>query len=473
MTKADVTVHDFDWFPDGKQFVVGAAETPLVDDSYMRRKVMTVSSEGGIPSLLVKTEGKLEHVRWSPDGKWIAWLGAVIEKDPYAGSVFIIPSNGGIAENLVKGYVGTGNWLEWMPGKPSTIVFRAIERQATVLHTITLPQKKREALVTQALILTGEPSFTRDGKMMALVGNTPQHPNEIFIGPTMNKPLKKLTTFNPQLADLKLGEQKVVKWKSYDGWEIEGVVVLPLGYQKGKMYPTVMQVHGGPETADLNGWLGTHSRWGQMLAGMGYVTFYPNYRGSIGRGPEFAMGNLRDLMGKEFEDMLAGIDYLIKEGITDPDRVGVGGGSYGGYASAWAATYGSHRFKAAVMWMGISNWISMSGTTDIFYELSRVHWDLIMYEENNYDIYWQRSPLAHVNKAKTPTLIIHGAVDPRVPISQSHEMYMALKWNGVPTEFVTYPRAGHSVSEKAHQYDFMKRVAAWFEKYLKGKTIAP
>lgn len=282
-----------------------------------------------------------------------------------------------------------------------------------------------------------------------------------------------LTRLNPQLTDIQLGEQEEVKWKSTDGWEIEGVLVKPVGYRKGQRYPLVMQPHGGPESADLNGWYGTYSRWGQMLAGKGFAVFYPNYRGSIGRGPEFAMADHRDLMGKEFEDMVAGIEHLIKEGIADPERIGVGGGSYGGYTTAWAATYGSERFKAAVMWMGISNWISMTGTSDIFYENSTVHWNLMMYEENNYDIYWQRSPLAHIKKANTPTLIIHGAADPRVPPSQSQEMYTALKWKGVPVEYVSYPREGHGVSERAHQYDFMNRVAAWFEQYLQGKNVTP
>jgi len=466
VTKSDLTIHDFDWAPDGKQFVVAAAETPTVDDSYMRKRIMKVSSDGGSPAAVVKTVGKLDNVRWSPDGKWIAWLGAIAENDPYQGSVFVVPSGGGNGENLTQGYQGTANWLGWMPGKPSTIVFRAIERQATVLHTFDLPEKKRSPLMTQALII-GEPSFSKDGKSMALSANTPQHPNEIFVGASMNTPLNKLTTMNPQLAGITLGEQRVVKWKSTDGWEIEGVVVLPVGYQKGKAYPTVLQAHGGPEAADLNGWLGSYSRWGQMLAGMGYVTLYPNYRGSLGKGPAFSMADHKDLMGKEFEDMVAGIDYLIKEGITDPNRVGVGGGSYGGYTTGWAVTYASQRFKAGVMWMGISNWISMTGTSDIFYENSTVHWDMMMYDDNNYDMYWKRSPLAHIKNANTPTLIMHGAADPRVPIGQSYEMYTALKWKGVSTEFVVYPRAGHGLSEKAHQYDSMKRVAGWFEKYLK------
>jgi dipeptidyl aminopeptidase/acylaminoacyl peptidase len=467
VTQSDLTIHDFDWSPTGDRFVLAATETPLVDDSYMKVQVMVVPSSGGVPTLLVATRGKLNSPRWSPDGKWISWLGAVQWEDSYAGSVFVVPSQGGTAENLVKGWEGTAVWLGWMPEKPATIVFGGIERQAHTLYTVSMSDKKRALLSNQPVVYGSWPSFSRNGKSMAFAANTPRHPNEVFFGEAGNRPARRLTTLNPQLANVRLGEQEIVKWKSTDGWEIEGVLVKPVGYEKGKRYPLVMQPHGGPEAADLNGWYGSYSRWGQMLAGRGYAVFYPNYRGSLGRGPSFAMADQKDLMGKEFEDMVSGIDHLISIGVADPNRVGVGGGSYGGYTSAWAATYGSARFKAAIAWMGISNWISMTGTSDIFLENSTVHWNLMMYEDNNYDIYWQRSPLAHIDKANTPTLIIHGAVDPRVPIGQSQELYTALKWKGVPTEFVTYPRAGHGVSERAHQYDFMQRVNAWFDKYLR------
>lgn len=468
ITKSDLTVHDFDWSPDGKQLVLAAADTPLVDDSFMRVKLMVVPAEGGQARLLVKTEGKLTHPRWSPDGKWIAWLGATSMNDPYAGSAFVVPSTGGSPENLLKGYEGTATWLGWLPASPSTLVFAAIERQSNALYKISLSDKRRELLLNQPIIYGSSPSFSRDGRQLAIAANSPTHPNEVFFGQVGSKSLSRLTNFNPQLADVKLGQQEIVRWKSVDGWEIEGVLVKPVGYEPGKRYPLVMQPHGGPESADLNGWFGFYSRWGQMLAGRGFLVFYPNYRGSIGRGVEFAKADHRDLMGKEFQDMLSGIDHLIREGLADPDRIGIGGGSYGGYTSAWAATYASQRFKAAVAWMGISNWYSMTGTSDIFWENSTVHWDAIMYD--NFDLYWQRSPIAHIKNANTPTLIIHGAADPRVPIGQSQELYTALKWKGVPVEFVTYPREGHGVAEKAHQYDFMTRVLAWFEKYLKGSS---
>jgi dipeptidyl aminopeptidase/acylaminoacyl peptidase len=388
--------------------------------------------------------------------------------DPYAGSVYVVSATGGRPEHLTPGYDGTAIWLGWVPGQPSTIAIVGIERQTTRAYTLSPADRTRRPLATGDLILQAGMSFSRDGSRVAFPANHPTHPNEAFVlDRRASRPAPtRLTRLNPQLDGVRLGEQEIVRWRSVDGLEIEGVLVKPVGYVPGRRYPVVMQPHGGPESADLNGWLGLYSRWGQLLAGRGIATFYPNYRGSIGRGPAFAMADHRDLMGKEFQDMLAGLDHLVSLGIADPDRIGVGGGSYGGYTSAWAATYGSERFRAAVMWMGISNWYSMTGTSDIFLENSTVHWDAIMYD--HFDLYWERSPLAHIHRARTPTLIIHGAVDPRVPIGQSQEMYTALRWKGVPVTFVTYPREGHGVVERAHQLDFMRRVVGWFEQYLLG-----
>jgi dipeptidyl aminopeptidase/acylaminoacyl peptidase len=470
VTTADLTVHDFDWSPDGRQLVIAAADTPTIDDSFMKQQIQTVPAAGGVPRLVVPTAGKLSSPRWSPDGRWIAWLGATALNDPSAGSVFVVSAfTGEGLENLTPNYDGSATSLSWVPGAPGTLAFLAIERQDTKAHAIALPAKTRTPIPIGNLAVFGALSFSRDGRRVAFAASTPTHPVEAFIA-DIGGGAKRLTTLNPQLAGVGLGRQEIVRWKAKDGLDVEGVLVKPVGYRAGERYPVVMQPHGGPESADVNGWYGTYSRWGQMLAGRGFATFYPNYRGSIGRGVKYAMGDHRDLMGKEFQDMLDGLDHLIAIGVADRDRIGVGGGSYGGYTSAWAATYASERFKAAVMWMGISNWYSMTGTSDIFFENSTVHWDLVMYD--NYPIYWERSPLAHIAKANTPTLIVHGAADPRVPIGQSQEMYTALKWKGVPVEFVTYPREGHGVGERAHQEDFMRRVTAWFEKYLKDARPA-
>jgi dipeptidyl aminopeptidase/acylaminoacyl peptidase len=469
VTRADMTVHDFDWSPDSQTLVVGAAATPTIDDSFMGVRLHVVPASGGTPEPFVKTEGKLTSPRWSPDGQWIAWLGATSVDDPYAGSVFIAPARGRARNapdrtNATPDQERTATWLGWRPGSPDTVAYVAAERQSTPLLFRRAAVPGSAFGPQDARIILGGPSFSGDGRRFVLVAHAPSHPPEVFAGEEGSNPLRRLTTTNPQLEGVELGAQEIISWKARDGWVIEGVLVKPVGFRTGQRYSLVVQPHGGPESADPNGWYGSYSRWGQMLAGAGFLTFYPNYRGSIGRGVAFAKADHRDLMGREFQDILDGVDHLVAQGLADANRVGIGGGSYGGYTSAWAATYASDRFKAAIPWMGISNWISMTGTSDIFLENSTVHWNLVMY--HNYDRYWDRSPLRHINRARTPTLIVHGAADPRVPPGQSHELYTALKWKGVPVEYVIYPREGHGLVERAHQEDFMRRVLAFFEKHL-------
>lgn len=461
VTKEALNVWEYEWSPDGSKFLVMASSTPYTDDQYMASQIYTVDAKGGDARLVVKTEGKIEMPRWSPDGKSIAWRGASKLSDPDSGCIFVTVVGSGKAENLTLDYEGSATFIQWVRDSKS-ILFGAIERQDTVIRSIDLVSRKISGVLLQGLNFNAPPSFAENGTY-ALIASTPQHPPEIFLIEPKNGS-KRLTNFNPQFEGVRLAQQEIVKWKSYDGLEIEGILVKPVGYEKGRRYPLFVQYHGGPEAADTNGWYATVTRWGQMLAARGIAVLYPNYRGSIGRGVAFAQANQGDMMGKEFEDALAGIDHLVKAGLVDGDRVALGGGSYGGYAAAWAATRYSSRFKLAVVWMGGTNRVSKVGTADNYKEESIVHWGVDPYD--NYDLYWDRSPIKYIKQAQTPTLILHGEKDPRVPVSQGKELYTALKWKGVPVEFVVYPREGHGVRERMHQVDFLQRILKWCEKYL-------
>jgi dipeptidyl aminopeptidase/acylaminoacyl peptidase len=312
-------------------------------------------------------------------------------------------------------------------------------------------------------------SLSSDGRRYATVCNTPTHPNEVCVGSSNGRSLERLTVSNPELAGMAFGAQESISWTAADGWEITGVLIKPVGFREGTRYPLQMQVHGGPESAYLDGWMTSYSTLAQMLAQRGFMVFMPNYRGSLGRGVEFAKGDHNDPMGKEFEDMLAGIDYLIELGYADPERVGVGGGSYGGYTAAWATTKHSDRFEAAVVFAGITNQTSKIGTTDIPAEIALVHWNFWGYED--WELAWDRSPIAHMHNANTPTLIGHGERDLRVPTSQAFELYRALDYVGVPTQLVIYPREPHGLRERAHQVDWNRRVLSWYERYLLGEPV--
>jgi dipeptidyl aminopeptidase/acylaminoacyl peptidase len=210
-----------------------------------------------------------------------------------------------------------------------------------------------------------------------------------------------------------------------------------------------------------------------MAAGRGYAVFYPNYRGSTGRGVAFSKADQGDGVGAEFEDVLDGIDYLIERGLADGDRVGMTGGSYGGYFTGWAATRYSERFAAAVMLYGVTNQLSKTGTSDIPMELELVHWLTNPYE--NLGLFMERSPITYIENARTPLLILHGADDARVYPGQSLEMYRALKVKGdVPVRLVLYPGEGHGFRRAAARYDCSVRMLRWLDYFLmEGKTEPP
>ena len=254
----------------------------------------------------------------------------------------------------------------------------------------------------------------------------------------------------------------MLRWKS-DELEVEGQLIYPVGYEEGKRYPTILHIHGGPSWAWDDHFYANWHDWGQFLAGQGYAVLMPNPRGSTGRGWEYQIANYNDWMGGDYRDSQRGLDLLIERGIADPDRLGIGGWSYGGLTTAWALTQ-TDRFKAAVLGAGVTNRVSMHGTTDI------VRWHGAGNRPSS-----PRRPTstgtarrcATSARSTTPTLIPHGEKDDRVPVSQGWEYYNALRTMGVPTKMVVYPREPHGLGERQHQRDLMERVLAWFDEYVK------
>ncbi|HEU4402113.1 MAG TPA: S9 family peptidase [Candidatus Polarisedimenticolia bacterium] len=274
------------------------------------------------------------------------------------------------------------------------------------------------------------------------------------------RPARRLTTLNPQIAALRLGAQSEITWKnSKDGRLIYGVLITPLDFQSGRRSPLIVQPHGGPEWAY---WLGWHS-WSQLLASNGYAVLLPNPRGSDGQGWQFIEANRDDWGGMDFRDIMDGVDDLIKRGIADPDRLGIGGWSYGGFMSAWAVTQ-TDRFKAAVVGAAVTDLFSMYGTTDIPTFQTRYFLDLPFKRRAAYD---GHSPMSFIQNCKTPSLILHGQADERVPVSQGWEFYTGLRALGVETEMVVYPREPHGFEERAHEVDRFRRILDWYDRHLK------
>jgi dipeptidyl aminopeptidase/acylaminoacyl peptidase len=469
VTPETMSVHYFAWSPNGERLALIAAPTPSVDDEMLHARPFIVDARGGEPERVTETVGWVAFPSWSPDGTQIAWLGSAVVFDPWYSDVWIAPADGkGPARNLTAGYEATATWLGPLPGQPNTLALIVEEKQATTLQSIDLRSGARKVLAAPNGIFSGAPSFSSDGRTFAATINTPTHPNDVFVarrdGTGRFDPVRRLTRSNPQIDERALGSQEIVRWKSRDGLDVEGVLIKPVGFQPGKRYPVIVHVHGGSEGVISNGWRATYNDWGQLLAARGYVVIYPNYRGSRGRGLTFISGNRRDMMGREWEDIESALDHVIASGLGDPTRAGIYGFSWGGYAAGWGATFASHRFKAAVGGAGIYNWISEAGSNESRWHEQRAHWDAPLYE--HFNLYLERSPIFEVRRASTPLLMLHGELDQSCPVGQAIEMHTALKWKGVPVELVIYPREGHGMRELPHQRDFLTRGLGWFDRHL-------
>lgn len=459
----DLEVSTFVWTPNGKELVFRAAETPETDDGYMFQKIYKVLVSGEEPKVVCKTAGKLGPLSVSPDGKTLAWCGAVDISDPLPQSLFTAPLDGGSApRNHSQNLEASVNSFHWL--NDQEMLVKLDEGVYANIYRLAIGNGKMTPVMKEGPILYSV-SADANFRHFAAAGNSPQNPTEVYAWSLEDNAIRRLTFSNPDIEQVQMGKQEVIEWKGPGGMRIEGILTYPVGYKKGTKYPLLLQIHGGPEGVSQHGW-NTRSVYPvQLYAANGFFVLEPNYRGSKGRGVAFSKADHKDLAGKEFDDVLAGIDELAKRNLIDPEKVGTGGFSYGGYFSAWAATKHSDRFKAAMVGAGITNWISFTGTTDILQENSLVHWNLWWYDDMK--LVWDRSPLAHINNAKTPTLIVHGEKDVRVPPGQGIEMYNALKIREVPTNLVIYKRQPHGIREWSAQVDYMNRTLDWFKKYVK------
>lgn len=464
----NVSVFAFEINPDGKTIATQIADKNLVDDSYMMKRIFLVDAEKGTMSKLIDNPGKLSSMSWSPDGKHIAFVAGANINDAVSGSLFIIPSDNKKkfteVRNYSEGFVGSVTDVNWLDN--NTVVFSSEEGVYTTLRKYKIGGAESELMLEPGKVtLYG---FSVQKSLIAINGNAPDHPLEAFLFDTESGQLDRLTNSNPWLENIKLAKQERVAYKARDGLEIEGVLIYPLNFQEGKRYPLITYIHGGPEACEQNGWNTSYGKWGQIAAAKDYFFFLPNYRASSGRGVEFTMMGFGDLAGKEFDDVIDGIDYLIDKGYVEKNKVGIGGGSYGGYFSAWAATKHSERFAAAVVFVGIANQLSKANTTDIPLEDYYVHWGI--YPHENFELYLDRSPVKYASNNKTPTLILVGKEDPRVHPSQSLELYRTLKLHGkAPVRLIQYPGEGHGNRRNTSRLDYAVRTMQWFDYYLKGE----
>ena len=453
---------------DGKQLVFGASPKNLIDQRYMFQDIHLLDLATGKERLVVDVPGKLGDYELSPDGKRLAWTAASSRSDHAVSSLYVATADGvGIRDLTPLEFPGHLRSLAWR--NDHDLLVRADEGVTTVLYlvdaTAKAPKLRKVLDGGDIDLVCGLPASRPGLDAMVLVGHNPTTPRELYAWPGKGKP-RRLTNLNPALADVALGEQKVFTWTARDGLELQGVLMLPVDWD-GKPAPLVVDVHGGPESQESNGWLSRYASPGQALCARGYAVLFPNYRGSTGRGIEFAAMAYGDPAGPEFDDIVDGVDALVEQGIAAKDRVGVMGGSYGGYATNWLVTTYSDRFRAGVGFVGISDLVSKRFLTDIPYEDEYVHMGKPVREM--WDLMRERSPVFHAEDCRTPLLILHGDSDTRVHPSQSQELYRALKMAGDPAvRLVYYPGEHHGNSRRFGREDVLLRTIDWFDWYLQA-----
>lgn len=445
-------IQEAKWTPQGDRLIVSATDHPEVDQDTNR--IFSIASDANGTSLMTPIaapRGPFGQLSISPDGKSVAYLAARVD-GPSPHDLYLQPLAGGASRNLtgtsidraIAGYTWRAD------GSILASVQNGFRTEFYTVNPNGTVQAHAEAKVNPG-------SFDATTKTIAFVGETTVDAPEIWLS-TSGATAQSATHINDTWQQVSLVKPEFIRYKSFDGTQIEAALLKPVGYQAGTKVPLVVIVHGGP----TGRWADSFQSWGQLLAARGYAVLYPNVRGSTGYGHSFLEMNRADWGGGDFKDVMAGVDYLIAQGFADPDRLGIAGWSYGGYMASWAITQ-TNRFKAAMTGAGLSDLASEFGTED---GSSYDEWFFGSPYEKPQE-FSDSSPITFIKNARTPTLILQGEADVTDPIGQSQQLYRGLKRYGVETDFVLYPREGHGFREEKHQIDVLNRIIGWFEKYLK------
>jgi dipeptidyl aminopeptidase/acylaminoacyl peptidase len=467
--KVQLTSGSFDnsgatWSPDGSMiaFTSNRTGTRMGDpDRLANNDIFVMSSAGGEERLLTTNQGPDNGPRWSPDGSMIAYTSSDrMNHSADNSDLKIISAAGGEPTNLTLSFDYSVGGVQWSPDGDE-IYFTAAEGLTTRAYRISAEGGTPVPVLPDGDYVYSIADRAEDGSRWIVTGTSLADPSTVFLTDDGGQTLRPLFSPNEGLADFELARAETLEWTGPDGWTIEGVLTYPVDYVEGQSYPLVLQIHGGPHGRYSK----TFSTGTQIWAGRGYAVLQSNPRGSSGRTLEFSAANVGDWGGKDFEDIMAGVDHVIEMGVADPERMGVMGGSYGGFMTFWTVAQ-TDRFKGAIGHAGISDWYSFYGQTDIPYLLEFGFGGLPWEAKDTYERW---SPVEYSPDVVTPLLITHGEEDTRVPISQAEQYYRSLKKLGNEVEFLRFPREGHGISEPRHRIFLDQEQEKWFARYVLGR----
>ncbi|MBI3538186.1 MAG: S9 family peptidase [Chloroflexi bacterium] len=465
------------WSPDSKTIILVSNHSARADETNVT-DLWNVPAKGGAAKPITKSKGPMHAPAFSPDGKWVAYVGHENEHGRVTeAGVYVMPAKGGrtrkITARFDRGYgnamlndlraaaEGAGPEPMWSrDGKQ--LFFIATDGGATQIFAA--PAKGgRVKPITRGAHQIYECTYARAANRFALAVSDALNPNDLFVSDPRGA-LKRVTKLNADLfAELELSKPERFTTR-HEGKVIEGWVMKPFGWKASKKYPALLEIHGGPHAAFGNAFF--HEM--QLFAANGYAVIFTNPRGSAGYGQEFLKAVCKDWGGGDYRDVMAATDAALKKFTwLNKNKLGVLGGSYGGYLTSWIVTH-TQRFKAAISERALNNFYSFHGTSDIgafFGPESQIGFEIWESAEENL----AHSPIAHVKNCKTPTLILHSEKDFRCPIEQAEQFYVALKKLRVRTEFVHFPDESHNLSRSGkpkHRQERLERMVEWFKKYV-------
>jgi dipeptidyl aminopeptidase/acylaminoacyl peptidase len=445
--------------PDGNLLAATIADTTEIDSGLASGRLVVIDLHSGIAREIVAAGFSPHSVVWSRDGRRLFFIGAVGPSWVSSHQLFVVDADGNSEPRCVS--------LD-APYCFSTLA-RASDGDAILALTATGVESEILNVDTESLLRTVVTNFAgdisgltanRDGSVLGMIASTPDRPDDLYAAINGGAP-ERISNFHAVLDDIEFGPQEVLTWERA-GVGLDGILIWPPDKSRADgPLPCVVSIHGGPYGRWPNEFI---TRFGRWVAQHGYLVFLPNPRGGAGHGVEFA-ASVRDTVGNDdYLDIMSGVDLLVEQGLADPDRLGCGGWSQGGFMTAWIVGH-TDRFKAGVMGAGVSDWGMMIASSDI------PAYEQHMGGGNPYDgvgphSFDAQSPASFVSKATTPVLIVHGENDERVPLTQGIHFFRGLRRYGVPTEMVTYPREPHGIQERNHQIDLNNRIVEWFQRWI-------